>query len=1272
MAKFCKHCGSKLDESTGLCPVCDAKRKSGHIVLKIFMILILVIILVIGTAGILAYFEVMDVPILTDFMTQTGLIGNMYEFDASASHFECMDGSFTTRLIQDEKTALEAINDGKNLIGITDPTQELGKCHVDSVLENQYFRFPQEYQGIPVYGRSVTISADAEGKCLMLTGNYANLGKVTTNIKIEESKAIELMAEYFGNEMAIDSQGLTIYSLGTEKPEIAWQLLVSNAEIREICFVSATTGEVIKEISDVYIERVVASGEDIDGVNQDFFVEYSDKTYTLEDTDRGISVYDAHNSTLQKEIVILDSNGHVYCVKNDEFVNESGEVVDIEGENYSFVIKDGNGNVIGTDGEYAVRMKTANIFTNLTPVTSKSNTWSEKKAVTLMARLSSIYDFWVSRYHRYGYDGKHGEMIAVYDDYKRVNWLLGDTQNAESWGGHGIPLTVLSFGIDNSLANDVIGHEYMHSVERSISGMVYERESGAIMEAYSDIFGEIMEDWCDDGVLNNSCDWMFDTTLRNIIDPTQSSCPNTYHGNHWADTSDTDRDHGGVHTNNTVISHAAYLMWTGIRHRPDFEPLSTQDISDLFYTALEHVPADCTMKQLKTILINNAEILYKQGRLTNKKCLCVAEAFKQVGLDSENMTYTVSNNFELNVYDIQGQLYDNYSLTIEQVDVENIPQGPMTSAKTTKISTNNVQSAEPYPITLNPGVYRMLISDLSNKKDTKSFYITVLPNGETSLAIFTLFGKSVNNLAENVKGDFKSADIPSGAVEFNGHYYYLYDGGIASTYDEALQFCKSKNGYLATLTSKEENEFVYSYMCGRNCSSAYFGLSDAENEGIWEWCTGEEVSYLNWHSGEPNGENSNEDYGLFYYKYADGTWNDGDFGKSTVNDGTAFICEWGTYTTKQKEEATTKKTVSGDRNIVLTLDVSGSMSGDPIGETKKASSSFVNTVLEKDASIGIVTYEDEAECKSDFSVSKSALQNIISQINGGGGTNIEDGLRKAQNMLRENDAKKKIIVLMSDGEPNEGKEGEELIAYANEIKQEGTLIYTLGFFESLGEKSSAQRIMEKIASDGCHYEVASADDLVFFFEDMADQINGQKYIYVRIACPVDVSVTYNGQTLSSAENNPNFRTDFGTLTFEENEESISENQDDRIKVLRLKEGADYDLAIEGNGRGIMNYTIGFMDEEGDYTDLRKFENIKITKKTKIDTVAAVSSESILNIDENGDGTYDLRLRAEENGYGEEIKIPEWILYAIIGAGILVTIDIIILVVLRKKKKKGGK
>ena len=274
-------------------------------------------------------------------------------------------------------------------------------------------------------------------------------------------------------------------------------------------------------------------------------------------------------------------------------------------------------------------------------------------------------------------------------------------------------------------------------------------------------------------------------------------------------------------------------------------------------------------------------------------------------------------------------------------------------------------------------------------------------------------------------------------------------------------------------------------------------------------------------------------------------------------------------------------------------------------------------------------------------------------------------------MLDSSNAKKKIIVLMSDGEPNEGKEGENLIAYADDIKSEDILIYTLGFFENMsGSKSSAQYLMEQLASDGCHYEVASADDLVFFFEDMADQINGQKYIYVRIACPVDVSVTYNGETLSSAENALNVRTDFGTLTFEDNENATSDDEDDRIKVLRLKEGADYDVQIVGTGRGMMDYTIGFMDENGDYNDFRRFENVKITKQTMIDTVAAVSDESVLNIDENGDGKYDVKLRAEENGYGEEVKTPVWIYVGIAGGAVLLVIIVLAMVKVRKSKKKG--
>lgn len=363
------------------------------------------------------------------------------------------------------------------------------------------------------------------------------------------------------------------------------------------------------------------------------------------------------------------------------------------------------------------------------------------------------------------------------------------------------------------------------------------------------------------------------------------------------------------------------------------------------------------------------------------------------------------------------------------------------------------------------------------------------------------------------------------------------------------------------------------------------------------------------------------------------------------------------------------RTTSDERDIVLVLDTSGSMSGTPLEETKKASVKFVNTILEEDASIGVVTYDDKAEQLSDFSVNKNHLRQIVTGISDGGGTNIGDGLARAKSMLGKSQAKKKMIVLMSDGEPNQGKEGEELIAYANELKNSGIYLYTLGFFEDMGDKkSSAQYLMEEIASDGCHYEVANADDLVFFFEDIADQINGQKYIYVRIACPVDVSVTYKGETLNSSEKNPTLRTKFGTLTFEENQSTSSQGEEDKVKVLRLKEGVDYDIQIAGTGHGIMDYTIGFMDENGEYSDFRKFENIKITKRTIIDTVAADSDESVLKIDEDGDGKYDLKLSAEENGYGKEVKTRAWI-YIVIGSGVLLlVIDLFITLKMRKKRK----
>ncbi|MCD8004033.1 MAG: C-type lectin domain-containing protein, partial [Clostridia bacterium] len=130
----------------------------------------------------------------------------------------------------------------------------------------------------------------------------------------------------------------------------------------------------------------------------------------------------------------------------------------------------------------------------------------------------------------------------------------------------------------------------------------------------------------------------------------------------------------------------------------------------------------------------------------------------------------------------------------------------------------------------------------------------------------------------------------------NGQYYIVCEDSSIASWEDAVAVCEGLGGYLATITSDEENSFLYNYITGKGYTGAYFGLTDSETEGAWVWQNGESVSYTNWANDEPNNMYDNgEDYAMFYYKYTDGTWNDGDFDEETGG-GKAFICEWGEYT----------------------------------------------------------------------------------------------------------------------------------------------------------------------------------------------------------------------------------------------------------------------------------------------------------------------------------------------------------------------------------------
>ena len=120
----------------------------------------------------------------------------------------------------------------------------------------------------------------------------------------------------------------------------------------------------------------------------------------------------------------------------------------------------------------------------------------------------------------------------------------------------------------------------------------------------------------------------------------------------------------------------------------------------------------------------------------------------------------------------------------------------------------------------------------------------------------------------------------SGNVMFYGGHYYQYvptgmnwhDAKAAA--DLMTYPGVAGNGYLATITSAEENAFI-SQKLG---SDAWIGGSDEAAEGTWRWLEGPEAGHLmseystSWASGEPNNWSGDEDYTEIYV--ADGTWND--------------------------------------------------------------------------------------------------------------------------------------------------------------------------------------------------------------------------------------------------------------------------------------------------------------------------------------------------------------------------------------------------------------
>ena len=89
----------------------------------------------------------------------------------------------------------------------------------------------------------------------------------------------------------------------------------------------------------------------------------------------------------------------------------------------------------------------------------------------------------------------------------------------------------------------------------------------------------------------------------------------------------------------------------------------------------------------------------------------------------------------------------------------------------------------------------------------------------------------------------------------NGHRYDVIDETM--TWEEARHEAQRRGGYLATITSAEEQRFINQLIRGRGKNVYWLGGQRIGNH--WMWITGEGFEYRNWAPGQPDNYLNNQD-----------------------------------------------------------------------------------------------------------------------------------------------------------------------------------------------------------------------------------------------------------------------------------------------------------------------------------------------------------------------------------------------------------------------------
>jgi uncharacterized membrane protein/uncharacterized protein YegL len=183
--------------------------------------------------------------------------------------------------------------------------------------------------------------------------------------------------------------------------------------------------------------------------------------------------------------------------------------------------------------------------------------------------------------------------------------------------------------------------------------------------------------------------------------------------------------------------------------------------------------------------------------------------------------------------------------------------------------------------------------------------------------------------------------------------------------------------------------------------------------------------------------------------------------------------------------------------LILVIDKSGSMGGNPIALAREASKASVELLSARDQ-VGVVAFDGQAKIVSDLrsASAKSEVLSQIDQIGAGGGTNMYPAMAAGRDMLADASAKIKHMIVLSDGQ----SQGGDFEGVTQELNGMGVTVSTV----SLGE-GAAVDLMSAIAQigNGRAYVTSNAEEMPRIFtketmEASRSAIKEEPFIPVKI------------------------------------------------------------------------------------------------------------------------------------------------------------------------------